>query len=80
MPGKFIKPVVIAEGLKNADGLLSVDFMNTNNHVTDDKMVTGFVTKQTVNRLLAEGDISTHKLSTFYNAARAFLLGQRNTF
>ena len=60
--GKFIKPEVIAEGLKNVDGLLSVDYMNTNNHVTDDKMVIGFVTKQTVNRLLAEGDISAHKL------------------
>ena len=72
--GKFIKPEVIAEGLKNVDGLLSVDYMNTNNHVTDDKMVIGFVTKQTVNRLLAEGDISAHKLSTFYNATRAFFI------
>ena len=70
--GKFI--IVIAEGLKKDDGLLSVDSMDTKNHVTDDKMVVGFLTKQTVNRLLDEGDISVNQQTTFYNAARAFFI------
>ena len=72
--GKFIKPIVIAEGLKKDDGLLSVDFMDTNNHVADDKMMVGFFTKQTINRLLDEGDISVNQQTTFYNGTRAFFI------
>ena len=33
---KFIKPAVIAEGLKNDDRLLSADFKDKANHVTND--------------------------------------------
>jgi len=52
---KFIKPAVIAEGLKNDNGLLSVDFKDKANHVTNSNLVIGYVTKQTVQKLLKEG-------------------------
>jgi len=52
---KFIKPAVIVEGLKNDDGLLSVDFKDKANHVTNSNLVIGYVTKQTVQNLLKKG-------------------------
>ena len=71
---KFIKPAVIAEGLKKDDRLLSVDFKDKANHVTNDNLVIGYVTKQTVQRLLKEGDISLYQQTTFFDAAKAFFI------
>ena len=58
---KFIKPAVIAESLRKDDGLQSVDFNDKANHVTNSNLVIGYVTKQTVQRLLNEGDISLYR-------------------
>jgi len=71
---KFIKPAVIAEGLKNDDGLLSVDFKDKTNHVTNSNLVIRYVTKQTAQKLLKEGDISLYQQTTFFNAAKAFFI------
>jgi len=72
--GKFIKPTVLATNLKKADGLLSVDFNDRANHVTDSDLVVGYLTKQTVQRLLREGDISSHQQTSFFAAAKAFFI------
>ena len=68
---KFIKPAVIAESLRKDDGLQSVDFNDKANHVTNSNLVIGYVTKQTVQRLLNEGDISLYQQTTFFDAVKA---------
>ena len=72
--GKFIKPTVLAASLKKHDGLLSVDYNDGANHVTDSNLVVGYLTKQAIQRLLTEGDISPHQQTTFYAAAKAFFI------
>ena len=71
--GKFVKPAVLVECLR-AGGLSSVDFKNSINHVDDEKLVVGFMTKQTIVKLLREGDISAHQHATFFKAVKAFLV------
>ena len=71
---KFIKPVIIAEGLKNDDGLLSVNFKDKTNHVSNNNLVIGYTTKQILQRLLNEGDISLCLQTTFFDATKAFFI------
>lgn len=42
--GKFIKPTVLVESLKKHDSLLSVDYNDRANHVTDSNLVIGYLT------------------------------------
>ena len=70
--GKFCKPAVLGECLR-AGGLSSVDFRNSENHVDNECLVTGFLTKQTICRLLREGDIS-YQHAPFFRAVKAFLV------
>ena len=72
--GKSIKPTVIAASLKKHDGLLSLDYNDIANYVTDNNLVVGYLTKQTVQRLLTEGDISPHQHTTFFAAAKVFFI------
>ena len=67
----FVKPEVIAESMKEA-GLSSVDYTNAENHVDNNKLVVGAITRNTVRDLLQDGDISTHQQTTFYKAVKAF--------
>ena len=72
---KFVKPGVligvITGCLKNA-GLLFVDFKDATNHITNNNLMTGFLTKQTVAKLLEERNI----FLTFYNILQAFFSGR----
>ena len=61
---KVVQPV-LAKCLKEG-GLSSVDFKNSKNHVSDEKLVIRFMTKQGINKLLKAGDISGY-LSTKYS-------------
>ena len=71
--GKFVQPKVIAEALKEG-GLLSVDFKDGNNHVGRDRLTIGFITRQKVNQLLEDGDISDGCYSCFFDAVQAFFI------
>ena len=62
--GKFIK-----EG-----GLASVDFKNSANAVDRDRLSIGFLTRQKINHLLSDGDVSSRSYSTFFDGVRAFLI------
>lgn len=52
----------------------SVEFKNPGNHVDNECLLIGFMTKQTIQRLLNEGDISTQQYSLFFRAVKAFLV------
>lgn len=70
---KFVKPSVIAEHLR-ADTLTSIDFKNGENHVGNNCLSVGFLTKQSLDKLLREGDISPHQYAKFVMATKAFLI------
>ena len=70
---KFVQPAVLAKCLKEG-GLSSVDFKNSKNHVSDEKLVIGFMTKQAINKLLRAGDISVHQHAVFFRAVKAFFI------
>ena len=71
--GKLVKVAVISHCLSGGT-LVSVDYKAVSNQVTDKDLLIGFITKQTVNRLYQEGDITNHQLSKFYKAARVFFM------
>ena len=56
-------------------GLPQIDFKNPENHVDNECLVIGFLTKQTISWLLREGNISPHQHATFFRAVKAFLFG-----
>ena len=70
---KFVKPSVITEQLR-AGTLTSIDFKNEENHVADNCLSIGFVTNQSIDKLLREGDVSPHQYAKFFEAAKAFLI------
>ena len=47
---------------------------NPANHVDNECLLIGFMTRQTIKRLLDEGDISTHQYRLFFRAVKAFLV------
>lgn len=72
---KYVKPAILEGCLSSTGhGLSTVDFKNPANHVTDEYLSVGFITKQTLNKLLNEGDISSYQYSKFFKAAKAFLI------
>ncbi|CAB4036850.1 PREDICTED: uncharacterized protein LOC107326933 [Paramuricea clavata] len=70
---KFVKASVIAEHLR-AGTLTSIDFKNDENHVGNNCLSVGFLTKQSLDKLLREGDISPHQYAKFFMATKAFLI------
>ena len=69
--GKYVKPAVLAESLR-ACGLPEVDYKNPENHMDNEHLSIGFVARQTMNKLLKEGDISSRQYTNFFDAAKAF--------
>ena len=53
---------------------MSVDYKTPSNQVANEELLIGFITKQTANRLLQEGDITSYQFTKFYRAAREFLM------
>lgn len=70
---KFIRPALIAS-IKEPKELYSLDFCDLCNQVIDDSLVIGFLTKQTITKLLDEGDISSHEHDSFFQLARIFYM------
>ena len=66
---KFVKPTFLVAGLNDLDKL---EYSDSVNQVTNSDLVIGYVTKQEVNKLLHNGDISAHQHSSFYTGVRRF--------
>ena len=71
--GKFVKSSAIADSLQAAT-LLSLDFKYPGNHLSDENLFVGFLTRQTVFKLLENGDISDRQATTFFRACRDFFV------
>ena len=56
------------------DCLSEVDYKNPENHVDNEHLSIGFVTRQTTNKLLKEGDISSQQHTKIFDAANTFFL------
>ena len=66
---KFLKIQVVSQSLSEGT-LVSVDYKAPSNQVANEELLIGFITKQTANRLLQEGDITSYQFTKFYRAAR----------
>ena len=76
---KYVKPAVLAESLRaGGHGLCVVDYNNPENHLPNESLVIGFVTRQTIRKLLEEGDTSSHQYAKSFNAAKVFLYKQQS--
>ena len=71
--GKFVKPSVLVAGIQK-EALLAVDFHDPSNQVSDCDLVIGIVTKQSLQKLFDEGDISENQRKHFYQAVRVFFV------
>lgn len=71
---KFVKPSVISEALNDGGKLSSVDFVDPENHVNNSKLVIGFMTKQKLDQLFNDGDITCRQRDAFFNAIKCFLI------
>ena len=56
------------------EGVINDTWLSWFKHSHDNDLVIGALTKQTLWRLLEEGDISEHQQKNFYQAAREFLM------
>lgn len=72
MLSKFVKPSVLVQSLNDLDGLYALQYSDSVNQVTNSNLVIRFMTRQQVNRLLHNGDISTHQHTSFYAGVRKF--------
>ena len=70
---KFIWPAVLVSAIHNGT-VSSIDLDDEDNHVSDDKLVVGFLAKQEARQLLEAGDISAKQHANFFVAARSFLV------
>ncbi len=73
MFSKFVKPSVLVESLKSLDTLFTLQYGDHANQVASSDLVVGFLTKQKINKLLHNGDISAHQNSSFHEGVRKFL-------
>lgn len=69
---KFVKRSVLVEILNDLDGLYALQYSDAVNQVANSDLVIGFLTKQEVDKLLHNGDISAHQHSSFYIGVRTF--------
>ena len=60
VPGKFVKPSVLVESIQK-ESLLALNFHDPNIQVSDCDLVIGIVTKQTLEKIFDEGDISENQ-------------------
>ena len=69
--GKHLKPSVLAKSVADQK-LADVNFKHLENHVHNDDLVIGIMTKQLAHKLLDDGNITVNQLKAFYTAVRAF--------
>ena len=66
---KFVKIDVIRS---RKEDLTKVDFVNRENQLDDNRLAVGFTTRQKMNILLQEGDITDRQCKCFYKGVREF--------
>lgn len=71
---KLLSKFVTLQAIREQSDITNVDFCSPVNHLADCAMTTGMVTKQRLQKLLDEGDISTHDQERFYAGVRAFYI------
>lgn len=69
--GKFVKVTVI-KNAKDSGKLLDLDFLSLENQMDDSGVFVGFLTKQTLQKLLNDGDIADSAVTQFYKGVRMF--------
>lgn len=62
---KLLSKFVTLQAIREQSDITNVDFRSPVNHLADHAMTTGMVTKQRLQKLLDEGDISTHDQEKF---------------
>ena len=81
---KFMNVRVI-KNAKESGKLLNLDFLSVDNQMDDSSLFVAFVTKQTLQKLLDDGDIADYAVKRFYKGVRilyttAILSHIRSTF
>ena len=66
---KFMKVRVI-KNAKESGKLLDLDFLSVDNQMDDSSLFVAFVTKQTLRKLLDDGDIADYVVKRFYKGVR----------
>ena len=72
--GKYVKATVVARALNEGDKLKDIDYACLANQVSNDQLVIGYLTKQTIAKLLNDGSITTGMIATFYSSVRKFFV------
>ena len=70
---KLLKIRVIKEA-KQDSKLYDINFHEEENQLTDATLFIGFMTKQSLQKLLREGDIDERSFNKFYEGARTFFI------
>ena len=60
------------ESIVSADNIENIDFMNPNNHLHNDYVSVGMITKQCLHKCLENGDITPRDLKVFYSSVHEF--------
>ena len=68
---KFVKMRVIKDAIESGT-LLDLDFLSVANQMDDSSLFVGFVTKQTLRKLLDDGDIADSAVDKFYMGVHMF--------
>ena len=63
---KLLSKFVTLQVIREQDDITEVNFLNALNNLADHAITIGIVTKQYLQKLLSEGDISTHDHDKFY--------------
>ena len=69
---KLLSKFVTLQAIRAVDDVTKVNFQNPANQLNDSAITIGMVTKQCLQKLLNEGDISAYEHKKFYAAVRAF--------
>ena len=69
---KLLSKFVTLQAIKMEEDVRKVDFRNPANHLDNSAMTIGMLTKQHLQKLFDEGDISAYEFKKVYTAFRAF--------
>lgn len=71
---QLLSKFITIRAIKANEEVTDVDFNNSENQLTDSNLVIGFVTKQKLQKLFDDGDISDLNKKKFYIAVRSFYI------
>lgn len=71
---KLLSKFLTIESIRSADDITTVEYENAANHLDNHAITIGLVTRQRLNKLFDEGDISDRDKKCFYKGIKAFYL------